>query len=132
MIQSMAIPTETFGIIPLPTEAEVVILQILWKRSLSTVREIDKALQSRGTGYITALKQMQVMAERGLVARSERCRSHLNEAWIPRRKNPVTVDPRTSATRIRWFGGKFGQGRTQRAAGLRFRSGGDQADARRI
>src|ERR1039458_686446 len=67
---------------PLPTEAELAILNILWTSGPSTVREVHNALSSKHTGYTTVLKQMQVMAEKGLLARSERFRSHVYEARI--------------------------------------------------
>jgi predicted transcriptional regulator len=76
---------------PLPTEAELAILQILWKRGPSTVREVHTDLRDRGTGYTTALKQMQVMAEKGLLTRSERYRSHVYEARIPREKTQLML-----------------------------------------
>ena len=82
------IPTTTM---PLPTEAELAILQILWKRGPSTVREVHTDLRDRGTGYTTALKQMQVMAEKGLLTRSERYRSHVYEARIPREKTQLML-----------------------------------------
>jgi len=67
-------------ILPLPTEAELAILNILWTMGPSTVREVHNALSSKHTGYTTILKQMQVMTEKGLLARSERFRSHVYEA----------------------------------------------------
>jgi predicted transcriptional regulator len=65
--------------VPLPTEAELAILNILWATGPSTVREVHTALSSKQTGYTTVLKQMQVMAEKGLLMRSERFRSHVYE-----------------------------------------------------
>lgn len=70
----------------LPTEAELEILNVLWDRGPSTVRDVHEALASRGTGYTTVLKQMQVMAEKGLLARSEEHRSHVYSARIVREK----------------------------------------------
>jgi predicted transcriptional regulator len=64
----------------LPTEAELEILNVLWSTGPATVREVHDALSSKGTGYTTVLKQMQVMAEKGLLSRSERFRSHVYEA----------------------------------------------------
>jgi BlaI family transcriptional regulator, penicillinase repressor len=87
----MAKPTETFTEAPLPTEAELAILQILWKRGPSTVREVHTALEGRGTGYTTFLKQMQVMTEKGLLERTERYRSHLYEARIPQEKTQLLL-----------------------------------------
>ena len=70
--------------IPLPTQAELSILSILWNLGPSTVREVHDALSSKQTGYTTVLKQMQVMVEKGLLARSERYRSHVYEARLPK------------------------------------------------
>jgi BlaI family transcriptional regulator, penicillinase repressor len=69
---------------PLPTEAELEILNILWTTGPGTVREVHTALKSKQTGYTTVLKQMQVMAEKGLLSRSERFRSHVYEARLPK------------------------------------------------
>jgi predicted transcriptional regulator len=69
---------------PLPTEAELEILNTLWDRGPSTVREVHSALSSKQTGYTTVLKQMQVMTEKGLVARSERYRAHVYEPRVPK------------------------------------------------
>ena len=65
----------------LPTEAELEILNILWSHGPSTVRDVHTASEKE-TGYTTVLKQMQVMAEKGLLKRSERYRSHVYEARI--------------------------------------------------
>jgi predicted transcriptional regulator len=65
----------------LPTEAELEILNILWAAGPSTVRDVHTA-SSKDTGYTTTLKQMQVMVEKGLLARSERFRSHVYEPRI--------------------------------------------------
>ncbi|HTB97370.1 MAG TPA: BlaI/MecI/CopY family transcriptional regulator [Terracidiphilus sp.] len=71
---------------PLPTEAELQILQVLWEKGPSTVREVHESLEGKKTGYTTVLKQMQVMAEKGLVNRNERFRSHVYEARYPRER----------------------------------------------
>jgi BlaI family transcriptional regulator, penicillinase repressor len=68
----------------LPTDAELEILQILWAGGPQTVREVHSALRDKQTGYTTVLKQMQVMAEKGLVERSERFRAHVYSAAQPR------------------------------------------------
>jgi predicted transcriptional regulator len=65
----------------LPTEAELEILNILWALGPSTVRDVHTASE-KDTGYTTVLKQMQVMAEKGLLTRSEQFRSHVYEARI--------------------------------------------------
>lgn len=75
----------------LPTEAELVILQVLWKQGASTVREVHDALAKRGIGYTTVLKQMQVMTEKGFLARNERYRSHVYEARAPRERTQMQM-----------------------------------------
>jgi BlaI family transcriptional regulator, penicillinase repressor len=64
-----------------PTEGELAILKVLWKKGACTVREVYEFLGAgRGTGYTTTLKQLQIMAEKGLVKRNEKQRSHIYEA----------------------------------------------------
>jgi predicted transcriptional regulator len=68
---------------PRPTDAELAILNVLWRRGPSTVREVHAALgKSRATGYTTILKLMQIMAEKGLVQRDERQRAHVYAARL--------------------------------------------------
>ena len=62
--------------VQLPTEAELEILNVLWANGPSTVRDVH-TLGGKATGYTTVLKQMQVMAEKGLLERSEQFRSHV-------------------------------------------------------
>ena len=68
---------------PLPTDAEIAILSVLWRQGASTVREVHEAL-GKDSGYTTTLKLMQLMFEKGLVVRNERYRSHLYEARAPK------------------------------------------------
>ena len=66
---------------PLPTDAELAILSVLWRKGPCTVREVHEALHpSQGTGYTTVLKLMQLMAQKGLVVRDESQRSHVYRA----------------------------------------------------
>jgi predicted transcriptional regulator len=68
-----------------PTEAELAILQVLWARGPSTVRQVHDTLAgSRETGYTTTLKLMQIMAEKGLVTRDESSRTHVYHAALSR------------------------------------------------
>jgi predicted transcriptional regulator len=63
---------------PKPTDAELSILRVLWKRGPSTVRQVHDVLsQDRPTAYTTALKLLQIMIDKGLVARDERDRTHV-------------------------------------------------------
>ena len=68
---------------PLPTGAELDILAVLWRLGPATVREVHEEL-GKDNGYTTTLKQMQLMTEKGLLTRSERFRSHVYEAGIPK------------------------------------------------
>lgn len=68
---------------PLPTAAELDILAALWRLGPATVREVHDELR-KDCGYTTTLKQMQLMTEKGLLARSERFRSHVYESAVPR------------------------------------------------
>ncbi len=70
--------------LPLPTEAELTILNVLWATGPATVREVHEALSEKQIGYTTVLKQMQVMTEKGLLERSERFRSHVYSATLAR------------------------------------------------
>ena len=55
-----------------PTDAELVILNVLWEQGSATVRQVNRALnEARPTGYTTTLKQMQVMTAKGLLVRDE-------------------------------------------------------------
>lgn len=67
---------------PRPTEAEHAILQVLWRRGPCTVRDVHEQLSHRGTGYTTVLKILQIMMEKGLVARDEEQRSHVYRAAV--------------------------------------------------
>lgn len=58
-----------------PTQVELAILQVLWRRGPSTVREIHDTLKKdRATGRSTTLKMVQVMTEKGLVLKDESVR----------------------------------------------------------
>ena len=66
---------------PVPSNAELEILHVLWKHGPSTVREVHDALsRDRDVGYTTVLKTMQVMASKKLVTRDESERSHVYTA----------------------------------------------------
>ncbi len=66
---------------PRPTDAELAILRVLWEHGPSTVRRVQESLgRDKPTGYTTALKLLQIMAEKGLVLRDESRRSHVYRA----------------------------------------------------
>lgn len=60
-----------------PTDAELEILQILWRNGPSTVRFVNNELnQKRRVGYTTTLKVMQIMLDKEMLSRNEENRSH--------------------------------------------------------
>lgn len=60
------------GDTPRPTDTELRILNVLWDRGPSTVREVHAVLVAhKPVGYTTALKMLQVMADKGLVLRDD-------------------------------------------------------------
>ena len=61
---------------PRPTNAEFAILGVLWRFGPSSVREVQGAI-GREVGYTTVLKTMQIMREKGLLAREDRGRAHV-------------------------------------------------------
>lgn len=73
--------------LPKPTDAELAILQVLWERGPATVRQVQDELKAtRGTGYTTTLKLMQIMFDKGLLTRDETNRSHVYTAAVSRQK----------------------------------------------
>ena len=68
---------------PLPTDAELAILRLLWTQGPATVRQIHEALtRERELGYTTVLKTMQVMLDKGLLSRDDSERSHVYQAAV--------------------------------------------------
>jgi predicted transcriptional regulator len=71
------------SIAPQPTEAELNILKVLWRRGPSTVRDVHEDLyQKTETGYTTTLKLLQNMFGKGLVKRNEEQRQHVYRAAV--------------------------------------------------
>src|ERR1700761_2160678 len=62
-----------------PTDAELGILNVLWTRGASTVKEVHEVMGEE-TGYTTPLKLLQNMTEKGLVIRDESQRAHVYRA----------------------------------------------------
>lgn len=63
----------------IPTDSELEILQVLWSRGASTVRDVHTVLGG-DTGYTTTLKLLQNMHAKGLVRRDDSSRQHIYEA----------------------------------------------------
>ena len=68
---------------PIPTDAELRILRVLWERGGCTVRVVlDELPGERSVGYSTVLKLLQIMHEKGLVERDEGTRTHVYAAGV--------------------------------------------------
>jgi len=61
-----------------PTKSELEILQVLWENGPSTVREVNnELLKQKDVNYTTTLKLMQIMADKGILARDESQMKHI-------------------------------------------------------
>ena len=90
----------------LPTDSETAILQVLWARGPSTVREVHESLEDRDVGYTTVLKLMQIMLQKGLLTRDESQRSHIYAAAVARAASEARA---LGDLRQRLFGGSTAQ-----------------------
>ena len=81
-----------------PTESELEILQVLWKRGPATVREVlDELADERGRVYTTVLKLLQIMHEKGLVKRDE----SFSSEFLDLRIHPALASSRSLPRRRR-------------------------------
>src|SRR2546430_13675071 len=63
---------------PRPTNAELEILRVLWRRGPCTVRVVHESFRrAEPIGYTTVLKLLQNMTAKGLVQRDASLRSHV-------------------------------------------------------
>lgn len=70
-----------------PTEAELEILQVLWRESPATVRQVNREInRDRRTGYTTTLKLMQIMLAKGLLTRDMSARPQVYSPAVSRDK----------------------------------------------
>jgi BlaI family penicillinase repressor len=68
-------------VLPKPTEVELEILRALWDKDEATVREVFEVVsEHRALGYTSVLKMLQIMTEKGLVARREAGKAHIYRA----------------------------------------------------
>ena len=97
---------------PRPTAAELAVLQVLWARGPQPVGAVHEALtaevgaDAKPVGYTTVLKTMQVMHERGLLAREADGRRHI---YRPAVAQGATQDTLLDAFLARAFGGSAKQ-----------------------
>ncbi len=75
-----------------PTESELEILQVIWGKGQCTVRDVhDELAKNKEVGYTTTLKLMQIMHDKGLVARNTDAKTHLYTAVISREQAQNTA-----------------------------------------
>jgi len=76
-----------------PTRAQLEILQVLWKHGPSTVRFVNDQLnrQKESLSYTSTLKLMQIMHEKGMVARDESSMTHVYSALLEEQKTRGVV-----------------------------------------
>ncbi len=68
-----------------PTESELEILQVIWKKGQCTVRDVhEELIKTKDAGYTTTLKLMQIMHDKGLVERDTTSKTHVYKAVITR------------------------------------------------
>ena len=73
--------------LPRPSELELAILRVLWRRGPSTVRVIFEDLKKeRELGYNTILKTMLILLDKGLILRDESRRSHVYRTVLKERE----------------------------------------------
>lgn len=69
----MAVKKKSSGQFPLPGEAEIILLQILWEHGASTPRQVHEIMAkppwNKKVVYTAVLKGLQVMLAKGLVSR---------------------------------------------------------------
>jgi predicted transcriptional regulator len=72
---------------PFPTAADLEILQVIWQRGPSTVREVFNTLAAdREVGYSTVLKFMQIMTDKGTLVRDDTVRPQVYRAARPQKQ----------------------------------------------
>jgi len=75
-----------------PTESELEILQVIWKRGQCTVRDVHEELsKNKDAGYTTTLKLMQIMHDKGMVERDTTSKTHLYKALVTREQAQQTA-----------------------------------------
>lgn len=88
---------------PLPTDAELEVLKVLWDLGPSPVRAVHETLEkTRPITYTGVLKLLQVMHQKALVTRDERQRNHVYAAALPQER---TQERLLDALCERAFGG---------------------------
>lgn len=90
---------------PKPTKTELAILNVMWKIAPATVRQIHEELCTETrTSYTTTLKMLQVMHQKGLVARDSSSKAHI---YTPSFSKQETQSQILDDLKTRLFGGSL-------------------------
>lgn len=82
-----------------PTDSELEILNVLWKRGACTVRDVHEELaKTKDAGYTTTLKLMQIMHDKGLVSRDASAKTHIYTAIATQEQAQKTALDKIIAT----------------------------------
>ena len=111
----------------MPTAAEADILAVLWRLGPATVREVHDALE-KDCDYNTTLAQMRLMAEKGLLVRSERFRSHVYEPAAPKSE----MQKRIAGDLLKRVFGGSPKGLIMSALGAKLTTSEERAEIRRM
>jgi len=88
---------------PLPTEAELAVLNVLWDKGPVSVREVyDELAKTRSTVFNTTLRVMQRMVDKSLIIRDE---SRKPQRFQPRLTREQTQSRLVGRLMNRAFGG---------------------------
>lgn len=95
--------TSKSNVTPKPTKTELAILNVMWKISPATVRDIHEVLcQETRTSYTTTLKMLQVMFQKKLVSRDDSKKAHIYSPALSKKETQVQI---IDDLKTRLFGG---------------------------
>lgn len=78
--------------LPLPTAKELQLLNILWQKGPTTVRDIHEQIKlQQKTAYTTTLKMMQVMHQKGLVIKDTKPIAHIYTTTLSREQTQTQL-----------------------------------------
>ncbi|MCF6288482.1 MAG: BlaI/MecI/CopY family transcriptional regulator [Proteobacteria bacterium] len=78
--------------IPKPTKTELTLLNVLWAKAPTTVRQIhDELCLKTRTSYTTTLKMLQVMLQKGLVTRDSSYKAHIYSPTLSQQETQIQI-----------------------------------------
>ncbi len=90
---------------PKPTKTELAILNVMWRISPATVRQIHEELCTKTrTSYTTTLKMLQVMFQKGLVNRDSAQKAHIYTSAFSKQETQAQI---IDDLKTRLFGGSI-------------------------